>query len=80
MFLTSCKNFKMFESAVGQDVASKIALVTTMWAEGQMDKNEFRERQLSEIYWKPMLDQRSSMHRFEDTHRSAWNIITPLVQ
>jgi hypothetical protein len=50
------------------------------WKETLQQEQQHRERELSERYWKEMLQQGSKLMRFENTHESAWAIIHSVVE
>ncbi|PPQ78241.1 hypothetical protein CVT24_006502 [Panaeolus cyanescens] len=76
---TPLKNLQMFQSLCGKDAYDKITLVTTMWDEVDEDVGVFREKQLKEKYWKPMIDgrkdKRAQMERFVTTQQSAIKVL-----
>jgi hypothetical protein len=80
MFLASQKTLAMFEKLCGAGAASRVVLVTTMWKDVETTVGLTHEQQLSEQYWRQMLDRGSRLERFGDTRDSAWSIITSLVQ
>jgi hypothetical protein len=59
--------------------AESIALVTTMWSEVNRSVGNQREHELSELYWKQMVDRGSRIHQYRDTYGSAWDIVTSIV-
>jgi chromosome segregation ATPase len=65
----------MFKKLSGEEAAKYIVLATTKWGEVANATGERRERDLSDEYWKAMLEQGSHMDRFQNTHTSAWEII-----
>ena len=56
-------------------MVSRVVLATTKWDDVLPDIGQRREQQLSETYWKEMLDKGSNMTRFLLTHESAWDIV-----
>lgn len=58
-----------------EDVVSKVVLVTTMWGRGTRGDYIKREEELKEMHWKEMVKKGSGMFRFDNTFKSAWDII-----
>jgi hypothetical protein len=76
---SSFKNFTMFRTLCGSDAAVNVILVTTMWSEVKDSVGRSREQQLSNVYWKPLLDEGSRSNRFLDSFDSAWDIVISLL-
>ena len=74
-----CKNLDMFGRLCGDKAASRVRLVTTMWDKAR-DRNaaENRVPQLEGNFWKPLIDQGARHLRFDNTPKSAWDIINGL--
>jgi hypothetical protein len=85
----------MFTKLCGEDAARNVVLVTTQWSgtlsgqqhhersedwEEMLQQEQRRERELSEVYWKDMLQRGSKLMRFRNTYESAWAIIRSLVE
>lgn len=77
---TPLKNLRLFQELCGQDAFSRIILTTTMWDEVQIAVGEQREKELSEKYWKGMIDLGSKTERYFNSHASAWGLLQPLVE
>lgn len=58
-----------------EEVISKVALVTTMWERGTRGNYIQREEELKEVHWREMVKKGSGVLRFNDTFKSAWDII-----
>ena len=55
-----------------------VVIVTTMWSKVTTEEGTNREAELKKLFWKDMVDDGCSIERFEDTHKSAWDIIGSL--
>ncbi|KAH7925412.1 hypothetical protein BV22DRAFT_440991 [Leucogyrophana mollusca] len=55
--------------------AMNVVLTTTRWNDIQLATGSQREKQLSETYWKEMLEQGARTHRFDGTANSAWDAV-----
>ena len=69
------RNLRMFGELCGDQAVKKVVLVTTMWDKVQQETGTRRETELSEKYWKTMIDCGASTARFSNSADSAWNII-----
>ncbi|KAF9489918.1 hypothetical protein BDN71DRAFT_1525719 [Pleurotus eryngii] len=76
---TPLKNLHMFEKLCGKDALQNIILTTTMWDEVDEATGEQREKELERHYWKTMISQGSKTMRYQNTDKSAWNIIDSIV-
>ncbi|KAF4582667.1 hypothetical protein EYR40_002590 [Pleurotus pulmonarius] len=76
---TPLKNLHMFEKLCGKDALQNIILTTTMWDEVDEPTGEQREKELERHYWKTMISQGSKTMRYQNTDKSAWNIIDSIV-
>ena len=56
-----------------------VVLVTTKWGEVAADKGVMREQELASKYWREMMQNGSTMARFNLTRGSAWEIIDSLL-
>ncbi|KAG6842859.1 hypothetical protein H0H87_009833, partial [Tephrocybe sp. NHM501043] len=57
------RNFEVFEKLCGQAASRKVVLVTTMWGGVSKEKEEEREQELKQEYWKDMIKNGSAVHR-----------------
>ena len=71
-----CKNLDMFGRLCGDKAAERVRLVTTMWDKVK-DKTvaESRVSQLEGNFWEPLIKAGARHRRFENTSKSAWDII-----
>jgi len=74
---TPLKNLRMFEKLCGEDFKG-IVLTTTMWSDVDEELGAERERELTNEYWKSMIEQGSSVKRFLYTRESAFEILAPI--
>jgi len=72
------KNLRMFEKLCGEDLR-RVVLITTMWDEVETEVGERREEQLSSDYWKTMIERGSSVRRFYQDQKSAFDILAPII-
>jgi len=72
------KNLRMFEKLCGEDFRT-IVIVTTMWDEVEKDVGELRETQLKYGLAKPLIDRGSSIRRFYQDKKSAFDILAPII-
>jgi len=75
MLGTTRKNFDMFRKLCGDGAAASVILGTTKWGEVHSEVGERREGQLINTYWREMTDRKSRVRRFDNTHKSAWDIV-----
>jgi DNA repair exonuclease SbcCD ATPase subunit len=71
----------VLEELCGQTSLQNVMLVTTMWdGHGPQSMMERREKDLKEQSWKAMIDQGSTVVRYERTSGSAWSILDPFIR
>jgi hypothetical protein len=78
-FETSRTSLVMLNKLCGNDASQNVILATTKWDEISEEVGRRRERQLSDTYWKEMLDKGSRMARFTNTRESAWAVVDLIV-
>lgn len=71
------KNFRMFERLCG--TYFEIILVTTMWDDVEVEIGEMREDVLKTCYWKSLITGGASVQRFFGTHKSAFDVLDPII-
>src|SRR6266545_5584438 len=77
---TAFRNLRMFGKLCGDEPASRVVFVTTMWDKIREEKGEERERELSKNYWGPMLDLGASYIRFlQSDNNCAQEIVRRLI-
>jgi len=72
------KNLRMFEKLCGDDF-KRVVLTTTMWDEVETDVGERREEHLRTEYWKDMIERGSSVRRFYQDQKSAFDVLAPII-
>ena len=72
------KYLKMFQNLCGNDALKNVVLVTTMWDEVEEEEGFNREKELSDNYWKSMIELGCHTARFYNNAESAWDIISQL--
>jgi len=78
---TPLHNLRIFNELCG-DAARSAVLITTMWdklpshAEGE---GERREESLKKHYWHGMIQHGAFVDRFENTFKSAWDVVSTMV-
>lgn len=75
MIGAQAKNLRIFSALCGNDAIRNAVLATTMWSTAKSGKEERREAELCEKYWKEMKKNGCSITRFQNTSKSAWEII-----
>ncbi|KAI6010120.1 P-loop containing nucleoside triphosphate hydrolase protein [Pisolithus marmoratus] len=78
-----CKNLDLFGQLCGDDAAQCVRLVTTMWDNQKPENTQIwqkRASQLEQNFWKPLISLGARHERFNNTQKSAWNIVNGLVQ
>ncbi|KAJ3552382.1 hypothetical protein NP233_g12896 [Leucocoprinus birnbaumii] len=79
---SSVENLNLFEDICGSEAFSIVGLVTTHWDEANrfdsLEECNKREAELSNSFWKLLIERGSKMHRFDNTSLAAWNIINSL--
>jgi len=79
---TLCRNPHIFSGLCGDEAASKVILVTTMWDRMSGDlapKAKAREEELKNRYWIKIIHLGARTQRFENTERSALGIVSELL-
>jgi len=77
---TALRNFHVFEQLCGESF-NNIVLTTTMW--GKVESEEegtLREKELTDNYWKAMIERGSSVKRFLYTRESAFDVLGPIFE
>jgi hypothetical protein len=72
------KNLQIFAKLCGQKAMPNIIIATTMWGEARQESAERREAELKREFWKDMIHDGCRTERFQDSYKSAWNIIGSL--
>lgn len=76
----SLENLSLFKMLCGQNPLRNIILATTMWDDVDENTGQSREKELTDGYWKVMLNQGSAIPRYTNTAESAWSIIDYFIQ
>ena len=76
---SAMKNLRMFRQVVGDENMRHCCLVTTKWSKQNEDLSHSREDELrnGDTFWKPLLKRGATIKRFNDTEKSAMDIIAP---
>ncbi|KAM0547206.1 hypothetical protein ACHAPJ_010466 [Fusarium lateritium] len=80
---TSRKNVLLLKRLCGENFYPRVALVTTMWEELELQQSgEYREAQLAsnESYWGDLYNKGSKILRHNNTQESALNIVDILLK
>ncbi|KAF8983218.1 P-loop containing nucleoside triphosphate hydrolase protein [Cyathus striatus] len=80
MLGTTLKNFKMFRKLCGEDALSSVILGTTKWSKVDNATGNDRVQQLKDNYWKGMIQNGSKVFKFDDTTKSAWEMVDHLLR
>jgi hypothetical protein len=76
---SSLRNLRMFRKLVGDGALSNVLLVSTHWSRVSAGEGNHREADLRNKFWKPFLDNGSTMTRHTDTAASARALLDSLV-
>ena len=57
-----------------------VVLCTTKWSVSDNLEAEQRAKQLENEYWKEVIEKGSPVHKFEDSHESAWKAVNLIIQ
>ena len=72
------RNLDLFNRLCGDKAIEHVRLVTSMW-DAKVDKTgakeESREAELTNNFWKSLIDAGAQYERFENNKESAWHII-----
>ncbi|KAI6041762.1 hypothetical protein EDC04DRAFT_1163459 [Pisolithus marmoratus] len=75
-------SFRVCAHLIGNDVADRVRLVTTMWDEPEVHSDtstaENRENKLKEEQWESLIGAGAMCERFFNTSDSAWGIVQRL--
>ncbi|KIM75842.1 hypothetical protein PILCRDRAFT_13215 [Piloderma croceum F 1598] len=72
------KNLEVFREMCGQKAMPNVVMATTMWSKVSEEEGRRREEELTEKFWNDLVANGCKVERFEDTHKSAWNIVDGL--
>ena len=73
------RNFKMFCELCGDEALKNVVIVTNMWSEVSPEVGEAREGELSNVFFKPVLDKSAQMARHQNTVQSAHDVVRKIV-
>jgi len=77
---TAGRNLKMFRELCGDSTLKNTVLVTNMWEEVSPDVGETREQELSQEFFKPVLDKGAQLAPHHNTTKSARDIIRRIMK
>jgi hypothetical protein len=76
---TPLRNLRIFNELCG-DTARSAVLVTTMWDKLPSNMEGYnREESLKKNYWNGMVQRGAFVDRFENTSKSAWDVVSTMV-
>jgi hypothetical protein len=75
----SSQNFRMFRKLCGDGTLKNVVIVTNMWGEVGQAKEEMREAELKNRFFKQALDKGAQMLRHDNTVESVYNILRHIV-
>ncbi|KIK13257.1 hypothetical protein PISMIDRAFT_688882 [Pisolithus microcarpus 441] len=78
-----CKNLDLFGRLCGDGAAQRVRLVTTMWDNERQENMATYQRRVSQLegnFWEPLISVGARHERFSNTQKSAWNILSTLLQ
>jgi hypothetical protein len=76
---SAVKNLIMFRKMIGESNMNRCCMVTTKWSREVYEIAVEREKGLRDGFWKPIRDRGARVVRFEDSEKSALDIINPLL-
>jgi hypothetical protein len=74
------ESLNIFQKLCGKDALKRVVLCTTKWSDTYQEDGERRVDQLKENSWKEMMESGSTVRKFEDSQKSAWDVIVPIVE
>ena len=80
MLGSTLKNLDVFQKLCGKDALKRVVLCTTKWSDIYQEDGERRTEQLKGNYWKEMTEGGSTVRKFEDSQKSAWDVIAPIIE
>ncbi|KAK3988227.1 P-loop containing nucleoside triphosphate hydrolase protein [Cladorrhinum sp. PSN332] len=81
---SSKRYLNILEKLVGENAMKNVIMVTTMWyllmPHGDVGRGDGlrREQELTDEFWRPLIDRGAWVARFEGTHESAMQIVSQL--
>jgi len=79
MLESTRKNLDVFQKLCGEDALKRVVLCTTKWSDVYQEDGERRTEQLKENDWKEMIKGGSTVREFEDSQKSAWDVIASII-
>ena len=70
------KHLKTFHNLCGVEALKNVVFVTTMWDQVDEEEGDNRENELTNRYWKTMIDLGCRTSRFENNTESALDIVS----
>ena len=70
------KHLKMFHNLCGVEALKNVVLVTTMWDQVDEEEGDNPENELTNRYWKTMIELGCRTSRFENNTESALDIVS----
>ena len=74
------KSLDVFQKMCGKDALKRVILCTTKWSDIYQEDGEKRIEQLKEMRWKEMIKAGSTVRKFEDSQKSAWDVIALIIE
>ena len=75
------KSLLVFRSLCGKDALKHVVICTTMWSTILTEEEgESRTELLKEQHWKEMIEGGSTVRKFEDSQKSAWDVIALIIE
>ena len=75
------KSLGVFRSLCGKDALEHVVICTTKWS-NTLTKEEggSRTELLKKDHWKEMIEGGSTVRKFDDSQKSAWDVIAPIIE
>ena len=80
MLGSTLKKPDVFQKLCGEDALKRVVVCTTKWSDIYQEEGDRRIEQLKEDYWKEMIKGGSTVRKFEDSQKSAWDVIAPIIE
>jgi hypothetical protein len=77
---TTLSNLEMFQKLCGRENYDKVSIVTTMWEQVDDVSGLQRIRELSQVYWRKILDGGARVRRLENSAESAGAVLNEVLK
>ena len=74
------KSAVVLRKLCGKDALKHVVICTTKWSIVSTKEGEGRTELLKEEHWNEMIEGGSTVRKFEDSQKSAWDVIAPIIE